>query len=76
MFLAAAHTLAGMVDQSDLECGRVYPALTRIRDVSLRIATAVATEAHDRGLARAFRPDDLAADIRTRMFEPVYPEYV
>ncbi len=76
MFLAAARTLAGMVDPADLELGRVYPALTRIRDVSLRIAVAVAAEAHDGGLARATRPDDLYADIRARMFEPVYREYV
>jgi malate dehydrogenase (oxaloacetate-decarboxylating)(NADP+) len=75
MFLAAARTLAGMVDPADLEVGRVYPALTKIRDVSLRIAAAVAAEAHDRGLARVSRPDDLQADIRSRMFEPVYPEY-
>ena len=76
MFLAAARTLAGMVDPVDLELGRVYPALTRIRDVSLRIATAVATEAHDTGLARAARPDDVMADIRGRMFVPIYREYV
>lgn len=76
MFLAAARTLAGMVDQTDLDVGRVYPALTRIRDVSVRIAAAVAAEAHDTGLARATRPDDLVADIRARMFEPVYREYV
>ena len=76
MFLAAARTLAGMVDPGDLELGRVYPALTRIRDVSLQIATAVATEAHDSGLARVARPDDVMADIRGRMFVPVYREYV
>ncbi|AMY08851.1 putative NAD-dependent malic enzyme 2 [Luteitalea pratensis] len=75
MFLAAARTLAAMVDPADLELGRVYPALTKIRDVSLRIAAAVAAEAHDLGLAQAARPDDLVADIRARMFEPVYREY-
>jgi malate dehydrogenase (oxaloacetate-decarboxylating)(NADP+) len=76
MFLAAARTLADMVDTVDLELGRVYPALTRIRDVSLRIAAAVATEAHDTGLARVARPDDVMADIRQRMFVPIYREYV
>ena len=75
MFLAAARTLADMVDPADLDLGRVYPALTRIREVSLRIATAVAANAHDSGLARASRPEDLAQDIRARMFEPVYREY-
>jgi malate dehydrogenase (oxaloacetate-decarboxylating)(NADP+) len=75
MFLAAARTLADMVDPADLELGRVYPALTRIREVSLRIAAAVAGEAHDQGLAQTARPDDLMADIQGRMFEPVYPQY-
>jgi malate dehydrogenase (oxaloacetate-decarboxylating)(NADP+) len=75
MFLAAARTLAGMVSAEDLAMGRVYPSLARIREVSLEIATAVASEAHDAGLARRSRPLDLAADIRARMFEPKYREY-
>src|SRR5208282_5510063 len=42
MFLAAARTLAGLVQSDDLAVGRIYPPLTKIRDVSLRIAAAVA----------------------------------
>lgn len=76
MFLAAARTLAGMVEPGDLEVGRVYPPLTRIREVSLQIAAAVAGVAHDAGLAGAARPADLLGDIRARMFEPVYRDYV
>ncbi|HVS51339.1 MAG TPA: NAD-dependent malic enzyme [Opitutaceae bacterium] len=76
MFLAAARTLASLVTAEDLAVGRVFPPLTKIREVSLRIATAVATHAHERGLARAPRPADLTADIRARMFEPVYRDYV
>ena len=75
MFLAAAETLASLVRPEDLAVDRVYPALTRIREVSLRIAAAVATVAHESGLARAIRPADLVADIRGRMFEPEYREY-
>jgi malate dehydrogenase (oxaloacetate-decarboxylating)(NADP+) len=75
MFLAAAQTLAGMVSPDDLALGRVYPPLTHIREVSQRIATAVAGVAHDSGLAGAPRPADIAADIASRMFTPVYPEY-
>ena len=75
MFLAAARTLANMVSPDDLAMGRVYPALTRIREVSRLIATAVAREAFDRGLARATRPTDIAADIASRMFVPAYREY-
>jgi malate dehydrogenase (oxaloacetate-decarboxylating)(NADP+) len=76
MFLAAARALAALVRPDDLAVGRVYPPLTRIREVSLRIAVAVAAAAHDSGLAGGPRPHDLEADIRSRMFEPVYPEYL
>lgn len=73
MFLAAATTLAGMVTDAELASGRVFPALSNIREVSLRIATAVATIAHERGLARAPRPADIAGDIWNRMYQPEYP---
>jgi malate dehydrogenase (oxaloacetate-decarboxylating)(NADP+) len=75
MFLAAAQTLAGLVQPEDLAQGRVYPPLTKIREVSLKIATAVAECAYAAGLARAPRPDDLEADVRDRMFQPVYRDY-
>jgi malate dehydrogenase (oxaloacetate-decarboxylating)(NADP+) len=75
MFLQAARTLAQLVQPEDLAVGRVYPSLTKIREVSLEIATAVAAAAHDAGLARVPRPADIMSDIRSRMFEPVYREY-
>ena len=76
MFLVAAQTLASLVEPADLAVGRVYPPLTKIREVSLRIATAVAGCAHDAGLARLPRPADIASDIRERMFQPIYREYI
>ncbi|HEX5789986.1 MAG TPA: malic enzyme-like NAD(P)-binding protein, partial [Luteolibacter sp.] len=76
MFLVAAQTLASLVGPEDLALGRVYPALTRVREVSLQVAAAVADLAHRKGLATLPRPVDLLEDIRSRMFEPVYREYV
>ena len=76
MFLAAARTLAAMVTDEELASGRVFPALTSIREVSLRIATAVAGIAHEKGYARAPRPANLREDIRSRMFDPDYHSYV
>ena len=76
MFLAAARSLAAMVSEEELAVGRVFPTLTNIRAVSLRIATAVAQIAHDSGYARVPRPADIEADIKQRMFEPEYPSYV
>ena len=76
MFLLAARTLASLVTDEDLAKGRVYPALTRIREVSLAIAAAVATRAYEAGLARTARPDDVVAHVRACMFEPEYRDYV
>jgi len=76
MFLAAARELAAMVTDEELASGRVFPVLTNIRKVSLRIATAVAEIAHDSGYARVPRPADIAADIKSRMYQADYPSYV
>lgn len=76
MFLAAARVLAGEVGEEDLASGRVYPTLKKIRDVSLRIAVAVAEEAWRHGAASCPRPADVEAFIREQMFEPCYREYV
>ncbi|MHC5009938.1 MAG: oxaloacetate-decarboxylating malate dehydrogenase, partial [Planctomycetota bacterium] len=75
MFFVAAKTLAAQVSGDDLALGRIYPALTHIREVSVKIATAVAEVAYERGLARAQRPADLEASIRSEMFEPDYVTY-
>jgi malate dehydrogenase (oxaloacetate-decarboxylating)(NADP+) len=64
------------VSEADLERGLIYPPLTRIRDVSLAVATSVADVAYERGLARKPRPDDLAAHIRSEMYDPAYESYV
>jgi malate dehydrogenase (oxaloacetate-decarboxylating)(NADP+) len=76
MFLTAARTLAAQVTAEDLALGRIFPALPRIRDVSVQIAVAVAEEAYGVGLARRPRPAQLEADIRSRMFVPEYRDYV
>lgn len=75
MFLAAAYALADQVSDEDIACGRVYPALSRIREVSALIARDVARVAYDRGLAEQPEPDDLLATIRDYMYRPVYPHY-
>jgi malate dehydrogenase (oxaloacetate-decarboxylating)(NADP+) len=76
MFFVAARTLAGLVNASDLEIGRVYPDLTRIREVSLAIAVAVAEAAFASGHARLPRPADLAAHVKAQMYQPDYVNYV
>jgi malate dehydrogenase (oxaloacetate-decarboxylating)(NADP+) len=75
MFLKAAQTLAEEVSDGDLEQGRIYPSLTRIRDVSLSIATAVAREVFDEGLAQIEPPENLRELLRQHMYSPEYPTY-
>ena len=75
MFLEAARVLADMVTEEDLAQGRVYPPLEDIREVSARIAEAVAEIAYRDGLAGRDRPADIRADIEDYMFEPLYPHH-
>jgi len=75
MFLAASHSLAKQVSDYDLESGCIYPSLSRIRDVSAKIAYEVAKIAFKNGLAEIEEPEDLMAAIRAHMYKPVYPHY-
>ena len=75
MFLAAAFSLARQVSDADLAEGRVYPALSKIRDVSAEIARDVAIVAWKRDLTTKPAPEDVDAEIRGYMYEPVYPHY-
>ncbi|MGJ3241051.1 MAG: NAD-dependent malic enzyme [Anaerolineae bacterium] len=76
MFLAAAQTLARLVDEQDLAQGRVFPPLSQIRAISAEIAAEVARTAVKQGVARVALPDDLVDHIRERMYQPVYQSYV
>lgn len=76
MFLAAARRLAELVTDDELAEGRIYPKLQRIREVSLAIAVAVATEVFRAGLARELQPEDIEGEIRLRMFQPEYTSYM
>lgn len=58
MLYVAALELSSSVSEELLSQGRVFPPLSQIREVSLRIATGVAKEAEAAGLARQFPADD------------------
>ena len=76
MFMAAAHSLAHDVTESDLAQGSLYPALPRIREVSANIAARVAEAAYRRGLAAGREPRDFLAHVTSQMYEPTYSSYV
>jgi len=72
MFMAAAHTLARQVTESDLAQGSLYPALPRIREVSATIAAAVAETAYKQNLAGKQKPSGVLEDVQGQMFDPRY----
>lgn len=72
MFLAAARTLSNLVTDEDLDHGSIYPDLTKIREVSLAIAIAVAEVAYSTNIAQLPRPSDLSAHIKGIMYNPEY----
>jgi malate dehydrogenase (oxaloacetate-decarboxylating)(NADP+) len=76
MFFVAAKKLADLVTEDDLAQGRIFPSLTRIREVSAVIAAAVADVTFHRGLTTMIRPADLSAHIKAQMYDPEYEEYV
>ncbi len=76
MFFRAAKTLAAEVSEDDLAQGSLYPPLAKIREVSVKVAAAVAEVAYEAGLATKPRPEDLAAYIKSLMYEPKYQSYV
>ncbi|MGA9536155.1 MAG: NAD-dependent malic enzyme [Desulfobacterales bacterium] len=76
MFLTAAQTLAAEVTEDDFKRGSIYPPLGQIREISAKIATAVCEVAYEQGLAVTPRPDNLAAFIKSQMYEPNYRNYV
>ena len=60
---------------SDYCCSWVYPRLSQIREVSAQIAAEVAGIAYREGLAQREKPEDILADIREQMFQPLYPHH-
>jgi len=73
VFLSAAEALADMVGAADLEVGRLYPPLNKIREISVKIAARVAEEAYADGTASTYpEPKDKEAFIRSTLYDYDY----
>lgn len=70
MIGAAAHSLSGIIDQSQ-PGAPVLPPFKYVADVSIKVAEAVAKKAQQQGLARA-KETDMAKAVRDLKW---YPEY-
>jgi malate dehydrogenase (oxaloacetate-decarboxylating)(NADP+) len=75
MLYVAAEALANFVSDKELEEGKVFPPLSKIRDVSRSVAVAVIEQAMKEGQATKLEGDriqDLEAFVHKKMYDPVY----
>ena len=75
MISASARALAQAVTDAELERGLLYPSVTRLREVSAAIATAVIKQAVAEGKG-AVPADDIHQFVSESMWTPAYLEYV
>jgi len=75
MFLAAARTIAEMSPAKRDPRANLLPPLAELRKISLEVAIAVARTAQAEGLAGPGADEDLAAAVKSAMWEPQYPTY-
>ena len=75
MFLAAARTIAELSPARHDPAANLLPPLVDLREISFRVAVAVAKQAITEGLAEARAEADVTAAVRTKMWEPVYARY-
>ena len=61
VFLFAAEGLADLVTEEDLSLGRMYPPLSKIKNVSIKIATKVVQEAYREGMASTYPEPEVSA---------------
>lgn len=66
-----------MVTEGDLREGRVYPPLSKIRQVSLNLAEDIIIFAYSHGLAyRHPRPENIRAHLQEYVFSTTYESFV
>lgn len=72
MFLQASRALSCLLADEQRKKNMLLPELKNIRDVSLRVAKAVAIEARDSGLGRLLSDEEYESVIRKAQWNPHY----
>ncbi|KAL8186196.1 UNVERIFIED_CONTAM: NADP-dependent malic enzyme [Gekko kuhli] len=69
--------IAQQVSKQNLEEGRLYPPLSMIQDVSLKIAVKIAEEAYSNNTATFYpEPEDKEAFIRSQVYSIDYESFL
>ena len=75
MFIAGSRALSAMVTPEAEASGALLPPVQAIRDVSARVALAVAKEARDSGLGRLLDDKEYERVIRRAQWEPQFTPF-
>ncbi len=73
MFAAAADALAGLVTETELEAGVLYPPLADLRSISRTIARAVAIEASESGVGMEMTTEQIDEALEHEIWNLDYP---
>ncbi|XP_071325709.1 NADP-dependent malic enzyme isoform X1 [Trachinotus anak] len=77
IFLVAAEALANLVTEDDLAQGRLYPPLSSIRDVSLKLVVKIMEYAYEHNMATLRpEPSDKEAYVHSLIYSTDYEEFV
>uniref|UniRef100_A0A8C4EEQ2 Malic enzyme n=1 Tax=Dicentrarchus labrax TaxID=13489 RepID=A0A8C4EEQ2_DICLA len=77
IFLTAAEALAHLVTEEDLKEGRLYPPLSSIGKVSLKLAVKIVEYAYEHNMATLRpEPSDKAAYVHSLTYSTDYDEFV
>lgn len=72
MFASAAQRLADCVPIEKIKAGELYPELCNLREISIKVAAAVAHTAIEEGIAQIEPPEDMEKYLAQRMWKPTY----
>ncbi|XP_048351202.1 NADP-dependent malic enzyme isoform X1 [Sphaerodactylus townsendi] len=77
IFHTTAEVIAQQVSKQHLEEGRLYPPLTTIHDVSLKIAVKIVEDAYRNNTATFYpEPEDKEAFIRSQVYSTDYESFL
>ncbi|KAI4810841.1 hypothetical protein KUCAC02_013769, partial [Chaenocephalus aceratus] len=76
IFLTSAEALADLVTEKDLAEGRLYPPLSSIREVSLKLAVKIIEYAYKHNMATLYpEPSDKKAYVHSLTYSTDYDEF-
>uniref|UniRef100_A0A914VSW9 Malic enzyme n=1 Tax=Plectus sambesii TaxID=2011161 RepID=A0A914VSW9_9BILA len=76
-FLLASRTVADLVTEKHLSEGRLYPPLTDVREISVKIAVAIAEMCYKDGTASHYpEPSNKEKFIREQIYDTTYGQFL